>query len=100
MRKWKCGKSARETEFQLSWLLLTICLDHLPEHGSLSKLEVIYHVDTNKIRHEHDTCSSSQLKVPFKMASSIQLEQFKGDGSRHSKACFATSKKNRIILFI
>jgi hypothetical protein len=47
--------------------------------------ENMYHVDTNKIRHAHDVCSSSQSRVHFNMVSSIKLDQFKGDGSQHLK---------------
>jgi hypothetical protein len=45
--------------------------------------ENIYHVDTNKIKHAPDICSSAQSRVPFKMASSIKLDKFKGDVSQH-----------------
>lgn len=33
----------------------------------------------------HDICSSRQPRVPFKIASSIKLDKFKGDGSQHPK---------------
>jgi len=93
-----------KTCINISKFRTTTCTQ-LTQHASLGKLEVtffaiqrtqlslkqyyilatlntacndnIYHVDTNKIRHAHDTCSSSQSRVPFKIASSLKLDKKK-----------------------